>query len=443
MKQTEPCVVLKYCAPIDEFVKIRIFTEEEGQILLRHARIDGRDGYQKLIVNACIVRYHEEVLPSARRKHPSLALDEVLFPYCIEVNPHLDLARVAIPVRPADGNEKIHIMPTPERGADDRARARLRNLEGRLAERVVGQGEAVRVVVEAIRRAAVGIRNPERPIGAFLFVGPTGVGKTELAKALATLLFDDPAKLVRIDCSEFALPHEYAKLIGAPPGYIGHDEGGMLTEAIKREKEAVVLFDEVEKADAKMHHLLLQILDEGALTDGKGSKVSFQDTIVLMTGNLGTREVEGLSSRIGFASRPGAVGAAERRREIHKSVRKRFRPEFVNRVDRVVVFEPLGPTEAERIVSLQVAQVAAYARGSGLRLEIGQGVEAHLARIGFSERYGARELRRTVEREVANVLAQKVLEGEFRSGDTVAVTCRRDSLHFARKRAKAAKAKVA
>ncbi|MDQ7858601.1 MAG: ATP-dependent chaperone ClpB [Armatimonadota bacterium] len=302
--------------------------------------------------------------------------------------------------------------------------AKLLHLEDRLHERVIGQDEAVTAVADAIRRARAGLKDPRRPIGSFLFLGPTGVGKTELARALAGQLFDDEDALVRLDMSEYQERHTVSRLVGAPPGYVGYDEGGQLTEAIRRRPYRVVLFDEIEKAHMDVFNLLLQIMDDGRLTDGHGRTVDFKNTVIIMTSNLGSRHLQGLDPRD-----PAAFEMA--RVLVLGDLRKALRPEFLNRIDEIIVFRPLSEEQLVEIVGLQVANLAARLAGQGVGLEVTDAAKQYLAREGYNPDFGARPLRRLIQREIENTVARKVLAGEVRAGDTVVVDYQGERLVFA------------
>jgi ATP-dependent Clp protease ATP-binding subunit ClpB len=286
---------------------------------------------------------------------------------------------------------------------------RLLRLEDELKERVVGQDEAVTVVAGAVRRARSGLADPNRPLGTFLFVGPTGVGKTELAKALAALLFHSDRALVRIDMSEYMEKHTVARLIGAPPGYVGYEEGGQLTEAVRTHPYTVVLFDEIEKAHADVVNVLLQLMDDGRLTDGQGRTVDFRNTIVIMTSNLGSELIA------------EAKGDTELRGIIEPALRAHFRPEFLNRLDEIVVFHALTEKEIVRIVDLQLAQVEARLTDRRISLVASEAAKRLLAEAGFDPQFGARPLKRTIQRLVVDPLTRKLLAGELKDGGTVAV----------------------
>jgi len=297
---------------------------------------------------------------------------------------------------------------------------KLVNMEERLARRVVGQDEALRVVANAVRRARSGLADPNRPIGSFLFLGPTGVGKTELARALAEFLFDDERAMIRIDMSEYMEKHTVARLIGAPPGYVGYDEGGQLTEAARRRPYSVILFDEIEKAHADVFNVLLQLLDDGRLTDGHGRTVDFRNTVVIMTSNLGShifREYE----------RPEKV-----RPLLMQELRNTLRPEFLNRIDDVVIFAPLGRDEIARIVDIQLGHLRRRLAVRRIELEVTDGARALLGREGYDPTFGARPLKRTIQRLIQDPLSLQLLQRELSDGDTVTVDAEGDAIVFRR-----------
>ncbi len=292
---------------------------------------------------------------------------------------------------------------------------KLLTMEARLHERVVGQDQAVRVLADAVRRGRAGLSDPGRPIGSFIFLGPTGVGKTELARALAGFLFDSEQALVRLDMSEYMERHAVARLVGAPPGYVGYDEGGQLTEAIRRRPYAVLLLDEIEKAHPDVFNILLQLLEDGRLTDGKGRTVDFRNVVIIMTSNLGSPLIAALA--------PDAAPAAEAavRDQVMALLRQHFRPEFLNRVDDVVLFHRLGASEIEQIVGLQLTQLEARLGDRGLDLTVSPAARRWIAEAGTDPAFGARPLRRALQRHLADPLAMAILEGRFGQGETVAV----------------------
>jgi len=310
---------------------------------------------------------------------------------------------------------------------------KLLHMEERIHERIVGQHEAVAAVADAIRRSRSGLKDPKRPIGSFIFLGPTGVGKTELAKALAWFLFDDEEALVRIDMSEYGERHTVSRLIGAPPGYVGYEEGGQLTEAVRRKPYQVILFDEIEKAHPDVWNTLLQILDEGRLTDGHGRTTDFRNTIIIMTSNIGTQYIQGTGS-LGFYTGDETRAQREKtRKDIEAELRKTFRPEFLNRIDEVIIFQPLTQEELYRIVDLEVSKVDARMREHGVRLELSHEARRWLAREGYDPSFGARPLKRVIQRYVENPLAKRLIAGEFKAGDTIVIECAGEELTFRRK----------
>jgi len=285
---------------------------------------------------------------------------------------------------------------------------KLLKMEEVIGKRLIGQTAAVAAVADAVRRSRAGISDPNRPLGSFLFLGPTGVGKTELAKSLAEFMFDDDRAIVRIDMSEYSEKHSVSRLVGAPPGYVGYEEGGQLTEAVRRRPYSVILLDEVEKANPDVFDILLQVLDDGRLTDGQGRTVDFKNTILILTSNLGSQ-----------ALMDPVVGDAEKRETVMQAVRGAFKPEFLNRLDDIIVFDPLSLDEIGQIVDLQVAQVAARLASRRIALDVTPGARDILAVEGYDPAYGARPLRRLIQREIGDQLARMLLSGEVHDGDTV------------------------
>jgi ATP-dependent Clp protease ATP-binding subunit ClpB len=297
--------------------------------------------------------------------------------------------------------------------------AKLLQMEERLRHRVVGQDEAIRAISDAVRRARSGLADPNRPIGSFIFLGPTGVGKTELTKALAEFMFDDENAMIRIDMSEYMEKHSVSRMIGAPPGYVGYDEGGQLTEAVRRRPYAVVLFDEIEKAHHDVFNVLLQLLDDGRLTDGQGRTVDFRNTVVIMTSNLGSR----------LFAEDGA-SRAEIEKGVMEELKANFRPEFINRVDEVIIFNPLGREHIEAIVDIQVSKLGHLLAAKGIVLTLSKKAREFLAREGFDPVYGARPLKRAIQTDLLNPLAMAVLKGDFKEGDRVQADADRDGIRF-------------
>src|SRR5690606_8281562 len=291
-------------------------------------------------------------------------------------------------------------------------RDKLLRMEAVIGKRVIGQEQAVEAVSKAVRRARAGLQDPNRPLGSFLLLGPTGVGKTELTKALAEFLFDDDTALVRIDMSEFMEKHAVARLIGAPPGYVGYEEGGVLTEAVRRRPYQVVLFDEVEKAHADVFNVLLQVLDDGRLTDGQGRVVNFANTLIILTSNLGSQFLSQLDEE-------QTVESVEP--QVMEVVRAHFRPEFLNRLDEIVLFHRLGQEHMAPIVDIQVARVQTLLKDRKIVLDLTAAARRWLGRVGYDPVYGARPLKRAVQRYLQDPLAEKLLAGEVPDGSTVKV----------------------
>jgi len=310
---------------------------------------------------------------------------------------------------------------------------KLLRLDAILHERVIGQDEAVQAVADAVIRARAGLKDPKRPIGSFIFLGPTGVGKTELARALAESMFDSEENMVRLDMSEYMEKHAVARLIGAPPGYVGYDEGGQLTEAVRRKPYCVVLFDEIEKAHVDVFNTLLQILDDGRLTDSQGRTVDFKNTIIIMTSNIGSRFlIENASDIVGEI-------ADDTRKKVMNDLRAHFRPEFLNRVDEIVLFKPLTLAETERIVDLQLNLLRSRLADRHIELELNDSAKEFLARRGYDPVYGARPLKRLIQRELETRLSRALLKGEITDNSRVEVVAKKGELEFEVKALKAKK----
>ena len=299
---------------------------------------------------------------------------------------------------------------------------KLLKMEEALHRRVIGQDEAVSVVSHAIRRSRAGLADPHRPIGSFLFLGPTGVGKTELCKSLAAFLFDTPEAMVRIDMSEFMEKHSVARLIGAPPGYVGYEEGGHLTESVRRKPYSVILLDEIEKAHADVFNILLQVLDDGRLTDGHGRTVDFRNTVIVMTSNLGSHRIQELAEK--------KSPYEKMKTSVMDIVNQHFRPEFINRIDEIVVFHPLARDQIRQVATIQIDYLRKRLQEKEIKLTISEQALDYLANAGYDPVYGARPLKRTLQQMLENPLAKDILTGQFGAGDEIKVDLLKDKLVF-------------
>jgi ATP-dependent Clp protease ATP-binding subunit ClpB len=301
-------------------------------------------------------------------------------------------------------------------------REKLLLMEAKLHERVIGQDEAVRLVSDAIRRSRAGLSDPNKPYGSFLFLGPTGVGKTELCKALASFLFDSEDHLIRIDMSEFMEKHSVARLIGAPPGYVGYEEGGYLTEAVRRKPYSVILLDEVEKAHPDVFNVLLQVLDDGRMTDGQGRTVDFKNTVIVMTSNLGSQMIQQMQGDDYQLLKLAVMG----------EVKAYFKPEFINRIDEVVVFHALDEKNIQSIAKIQLAYLQKRLVAMDMKLDVDDDVLAEIAKVGFDTMFGARPLKRAIQQTIENPLAREILEGRFLPKDVIHVALKGNKIGFAK-----------
>ena len=425
-------IKMKFCESLDRFVSIRAFTPEQKQQLFKNVKITDKKSYKRLIINASVVNYLDEIAPLVfgNNEYPLLGeiIEQELYNLCVKVNPSLDIKEVTIQIDEQEAaGSSIPVIDAE--GAKNASQDRFLGIEDHLRKRIVGQDEAVSAVAQAIRKAKVGLKNPKRPVGSFIFVGQTGVGKTELAKALCEFMTGSENDIVRIDCSEYAMSHEYAKLIGAPPGYIGHSEGGYLTEAVKNKPNGVVVFDEIEKAHEKVHNLLLQLLDEGILTDSKGETVSFRETIIILTTNIGVSDITTEETKPGFRVNETAKNSStekldnlshEKKVKItRKSLEKSFPPEFLNRIDDVIVFRQLDKNDNLQILSILLKEVSTRIEALNMHLNFTDELKNWLVDKGTDLKYGARPLRRTIQRYIENPLAEQILKGDFNKGDDI------------------------
>jgi ATP-dependent Clp protease ATP-binding subunit ClpB len=308
---------------------------------------------------------------------------------------------------------------------------KLIRIEEVLHERVVGQEEGIGAVASALRRARAGLSDANRPIGSFMFLGPTGVGKTELARALAEFMFNDEKALIRVDMSEYMERHAVSRLVGSPPGYVGHEEGGQLTEMIRHRPYSVILFDEIEKAHPDVFNLLLQVLDNGRLTDSKGKTVNFKNSIIIMTSNVGSEYLKAMS-RIGFSAEEGEASREESnyREKVMEALKSGFRPEFLNRIDEIVIFNPLHKADIEKIVDIQFKLIESRLAERNIKLALSPTARAYLSKEGFSAEFGARPLKRLIQKVILDRLADKIIRGEFKQGGRVKVNFKANALTF-------------
>ncbi len=425
-------VKAKFFAGINRFVKIREFTPEEMEQIFEGVEFTDRRSYIQFVINTCVVNYNDEVLPALRKLkfdflHKLEEMEENLYEICVSVNPEMDIQKVTFAVAETKKNSLFLLDQKKEKAKQER---NFSHLQDWLRSRVIGQDEAVEKVAQFVKRALVGLRNPEKPIGSLMFIGQTGVGKTELAKALSAEIMESENDLIRIDCSEYSQPHEYAKLLGAPPGYIGYDEGGVLSQMMARHGMQVVLFDEIEKAHPRLHNLLLQILDEGSIHDSHGNRIAFNNALIILTSNVGSVELERQSHPLGFVSEDESRRNEALKHVALRALERRFPPEFLNRLDEVIVFRELTREDLLKILDILLQEVLERLRRVGIALKMAPEVKEFLVDRGYSPRYGARPLKRTVKQYVETPLSEGLLQGHFGRGARLRAGLRGEEIVF-------------
>lgn len=438
MSQPQESSVHRYFPPADSFVEVRQLSAESQVVDAPHG-LDAR-GYRHFVIRTCMPQFAEELAQELATLFPEDpgAAEELLYELCVEVNPALEIHSVNLRTpRP-----RIQSRPTPQSqtppSLDTLKSLSLasRHLERRLKSRVHGQDQAVERLAVAVERAAAGLSSEGRPLGSFLLVGRTGTGKTELVRQLAHCLAlgrpnasTERENLIRIDCSEYALAHEYSKLIGSPPGYIGHEEGGQLTRALAERPGAVVLFDEVEKAHPRLHNLLLQLLEEGCMTDGRGQRISLERNFVLMTSNAGAEEIQGRTGSVGF-HRESELGRSTLLDITRRALENQFSPEFLGRIDEVLLFSELDTSSAQAIAQDQLTDLAIRARRRGARVAFTTAVARWVAERGFCPKSGARELRNVIRREIEPHLARLLLDAQLPEDGLLRVRVKAGELRY-------------
>ena len=438
------------------YIIIKKYNQEDCAKILTSRLFYDRQAFEAFIVTVCVQTFEElfkiiDAYGLSQRVPPPMLMHE-LFEICKKVNPTLlyENSQGNGPDIEDDNHEYDENDDSPFGGGryahasagktkkgkkqkkrfKDVPRDSLLLLGDQIKEFIVGQDTAVDVLVEAIQRGSVGLRDPEQPIGSFIFAGSTGIGKTETTKVLNSVLIKEREGLIKIDCSEYQSDHEYAKLIGSPAGYIGHDEGGVLTNSIRKTPFAIVVFDEVEKASSKVHDLLLQIMDEGRLTDGKGKTAWFSDAIIIMTSNVGVKQIKAIEGTIGFGD-VSEVTANKRQKAFHKALKRRFKPEFLNRLDEIVYFAPLNRKDYLRIVDLELNKILSLLRkNSKITVVYDTKTRNKIYKEGTDEKYGARPLKRCIKKIFSNPLSKQILHGEILEGDYVKTSVENKEIVF-------------
>jgi ATP-dependent Clp protease ATP-binding subunit ClpA len=445
---------------INRYVEVKKYNEQDVESILSRRFFHNRSSFQTYIVSVCVVDSEDlfimlDNMGLPNRVAPPILMHEV-YELCKDANPFLtyenaqdltdkledegedDVPKNQKPQAPnrmaSHARQQNTKKKKPKKTFKDVHKEDLLKLADTMKVFVIGQDAAVDQIVEAVQRASVGLKDPVKPIGSFLFAGRTGVGKTLTTKVLADELIKDRNNLVTIDCSEYSADHEYAKLIGSPSGYVGHEQGGILTNAIIEDPFSVVVFDEIEKASHKVHELMLQILEEGRLTDGKGQKVSFKDTVIIMTSNIGVSEVDDVKKTIGFGD-VGKLTEDKKTKAIDGAIKKKFKPEFLNRIDSVVHFRSLTKVDYTRIIDIELYKLNENLRTNDtefkdLELEFDKKIKAHIFKHGIDEDFGARPLKRCIEKEISTPLAVRLLRGDISINATVLVTMRNAKVDF-------------
>jgi ATP-dependent Clp protease ATP-binding subunit ClpA len=437
-------------------LKIMKFDETKmSDIFGKSKSFAGNQSYKMFVIMKCIPDYTTVMMAvdslGITADIPPQQLAEMLYKFCIEVNPFLDLDKVdksivKIGSGPKNATKKQGPTRRTEKTTTTSAKTStttktekctfstvpssdLLVLGDKIKKFVIGQDSVIDTVVDAIQIAGAGLRDPGKPIGSFIFTGDSGVGKTWMAKVLSKELCGQDRNIVRIDCSEYSQSHEVAKLIGSPAGYVGYDAGGYLTNQIIENPFSIILFDELEKAHSRLYDILLQILDEGRLTDNKGTTVDFCDCVVIMTSNIGAKDVKAISSRVGFGD-VSVITSGRRGEAIDKALRKHFRPEFLNRIDAIITFNQLGKEECYKIIDLAFDEISSYLTAKKIKLFTTLELRDEVLKRGFSKEYGARPLRRTIERDILMPLARKILKGEIKENTDVVVDMENGTIVF-------------
>ena len=443
---------------IGQYVNVKKFKDEDVESILRKRFFRSPTSFSTFIVTTCIVNFEDlfmllDNMGIPSRIAPPILMNE-LYELCKTINPSLtyENAQSYSDVEPTDeedpedptrrspyrattaGPMNQYAKKKKQKHFKDIPKDTLLTLGERIKMFLIGQDEAVDTMVDAIQRASIGLKDPVRPIGSFMFAGRTGVGKTLASKILADELIDDRNNLITIDCSEYSSDHEYAKLIGAPSGYIGHEQGGVLTNAMMKNPFAVVVFDEIEKASTKVYDLLLQVLEEGRLTDGKGQAVSFKDAVVIMTSNVGVEEIESVQKTIGFGD---ASKLTDKKKDIalNEALKKKFKPEFLNRLDAIINFKTLSKADYMKIIDIELLKLNDNLRHNDteykeLELEFTQSVKNFIYKNGIDEKFGARPLKRCIEKEISTPLARKILKEGIHGESLIKITCKGKSVSF-------------